>query len=63
MRAALDMDMESPELLRFLRGEELPFNSGRGYIPVTVNGIPLGFGKASGGRLKNHYPKGLRNFG
>lgn len=63
MRAALDMDMESPELLRFLRGEELPFDSGRGYIPVTVNGIPLGFGKASGGRLKNHYPKGLRNFG
>lgn len=62
LRAVLDMEMDSPELLRFLRGEELEYHAGTGYVPVLVNGIPLGFGKASGGRLKNHYPQGLRNY-
>ena len=28
---------------------------------VLVDGFPLGGGKVSGGRIKNHYPKGLRN--
>jgi NOL1/NOP2/fmu family ribosome biogenesis protein len=32
----------------------------KGYCAVCVNGITLGFGKASNGRLKNKYPKGLR---
>nr|MCR4814157.1 Fmu (Sun) protein [Lachnospiraceae bacterium] len=27
---------------------------------VTYEGYSLGFGKASNGVLKNHYPKGLR---
>ncbi|MBO4298711.1 MAG: hypothetical protein J5998_07910, partial [Clostridia bacterium] len=26
----------------------------------THRGMPLGWGKASGGSLKNHIPKGLR---
>nr|WP_308737500.1 hypothetical protein [Paenibacillus sp. AR247] len=25
-----------------------------------MDGLPLGWGKASGGQLKNHLPKGLR---
>ncbi len=32
----------------------------KGYTAVCVNGITIGFGKASNGRLKNKYPKGLR---
>lgn len=32
-----------------------------GYGVITYNGVPLGGYKASNGRLKNHYPKGLRN--
>ena len=36
---------------------------GGGYTAVCVNGVVTGFGKASGGRLKNRYPKGLRNRG
>ena len=32
-----------------------------GWVALTVSGFPLGMGKASGGRIKNHYPKGLRN--
>jgi NOL1/NOP2/fmu family ribosome biogenesis protein len=33
----------------------------RGWTLVTTDGLPLGWGKASGGQLKNHLPKGLRN--
>ncbi len=46
----------------YLRGEELDCEGG-GYTAVCVNGVVTGFGKASGGRLKNRYPKGLRNRG
>lgn len=45
----------------FLHGLEIPADGdGRGYIAVTVDGCPLGFGKQSGGRIANRYPKGLR---
>ena len=33
-----------------------------GHAPlVLVDGFPLGFGKVSGGKVKNHLPKALRN--
>ena len=32
----------------------------KGYVLPTLAGLPLGFGKASDGQIKNHYPKGLR---
>ena len=32
----------------------------KGFCAVTLNGLSLGWGKASDGQLKNHYPKGLR---
>ncbi len=59
-RSVCDLSWNSPELMAFLRGEELPF-SGQGYTAVCVGNAVLGFGKASEGRLKNRYPKGLRN--
>jgi NOL1/NOP2/fmu family ribosome biogenesis protein len=31
-----------------------------GWVLVTVDGFGLGWGKRTGGTLKNHYPKGLR---
>lgn len=33
---------------------------GNGWCLVSAEGYSLGWGKASGGRIKNHYPKGLR---
>ena len=30
-----------------------------GFALLTLSGLPLGWGKASGGLVKNHYPKGL----
>lgn len=58
-RRALDFPPDSPQLLSFLRGEEIDCQE-KGYTAVCVNGVVTGFGKASGGRLKNRYPKGLR---
>ena len=47
---------------KYLRGEEIDAPEVRGgWCAVCYEGVPLGGGKVSGGRLKNHYPKGLRN--
>lgn len=61
-RNRLDLPIAGPEVMAFLRGEELDCE-GAVYTAVCVNGVTLGFGKAGGGRLKNRYPKGLRNLG
>lgn len=44
----------------YLRGETFPYDGENGWTVVTVDGFVLGWGKASGGMMKNHYPKGLR---
>ncbi len=57
----LKLTLEDERVNKFLHGEEIPCDSGlKGYTSVYINDIPLGFGKASNGILKNHYPKGLR---
>ncbi len=51
----------SPEIRRFLHGEELQAPAEiKGWCGVAVDGIMTGFGKCSDGRIKNHYPRGLR---
>ncbi|MFC4075688.1 RsmF rRNA methyltransferase first C-terminal domain-containing protein [Salinithrix halophila] len=47
-------------LFRYLRGEALPSDGDKGWTLVTVDRFPIGWGKVSGGLLKNHYPKWLR---
>lgn len=55
------LNSDSPEARSWLRGESLAVPDDlRGWTLVTVDGLPLGWGKASAGQLKNHYPKGLR---
>lgn len=52
------------EIAAFLRGEELGLEldaPNGSYVGVMVENVTVGYGKYSGGRLKNHYPKGLRN--
>ncbi len=47
---------------KYLRGEEIDSTlSEVGWCAVIYEGVCLGGGKISGGRIKNHYPKGLRN--
>lgn len=60
-KSSVDFDVSSDEIKAFLHGEEIAVtNNIKGYTAVCVNGITIGFGKASNGRLKNKYPKGLR---
>lgn len=60
-RQKLDLTAEEPRTAAFLHGEEIACDASlKGYCGVWLDGVPLGFGKASQGRLKNHYPKGLR---
>ena len=50
---------------KYLAGEEIDapelLDTKNGYAAVLFEGAPLGGGKHVAGRLKNHYPKGLRN--
>lgn len=60
-RTCLTLSREDPRLTAFLRGEEIGVpETFSGYCAVAVEGVVTGFGKAVNGRLKNHYPKGLR---
>lgn len=47
------------DIARYLHGEELAAEGGKGWCAVAYEGYPVGLGKIAG-RLKNHYPKGLR---
>ncbi len=62
LRQVWDLPSGSPEIGAYLRGEEIDIPpSYRGYVGVAADGVMVGFGKAVQGRLKNRYPKGLRN--
>ena len=56
----IDLDPDGDTVQWYLRGEEIPADCENGWAVVTVKGCPLGGAKVSGGKAKNHYPKGLR---
>ncbi len=65
-RRQVALSQGDPRVAAYLRGEEIPLSAvetanGNGYAAVLYEGAPLGGGKIVGDRLKNHYPKGLRN--
>lgn len=54
-------EMNEKETESYLHGDT--FSCGDklvGWILLTTGGYSIGFGKAGGGRMNNHYPKGLR---
>ena len=59
MAAAPGVLQSAPWSPEYLRGEETETDV-CGWAAVTYEGLALGLGKGSGGRLKNHLPKGLR---
>lgn len=62
-RQTIDFALDSKELPAYLRGETFACDPAfRGWTAVLANGYPLGWGKASGGILKNHFPKHLRRY-
>lgn len=58
VRQTLDLPADSPQLAAYLRGESLPSPGEAGWVLVTVDGWPLGWGKRVQGVVKNHYPRG-----
>ena len=52
-------ELTAEETVRYIAGEEIPGDA-KGWVPVRFAGLNLGWGKGSGGTIKNHYPKGLR---
>lgn len=57
--SSINLTLDDEDLYKYLHGEVFPCDK-NGWCVVCVNGYTLGWGKASGGVLKNHYPKGLR---
>lgn len=62
------LTQKDSETLDYLKGMEISVldreeyvGKAEGWAAVLVDGCPLGGGKISGGKCKNHYPKGLRN--
>ena len=56
----LSLTREDPRANAFLRGETVVAPDLTGWTAVAIDGVVVGFGKTSGGMLKNRYPKGLR---
>ncbi len=54
------VEIRESEARRYLQGETLTVDSGRGYVLPCFDGLALGWGKVTDTVLKNHYPKGLR---
>lgn len=55
-----DLSINDDRTKEYLRGNTIKTDKSRGWVLVTIEGIPLGWGKETNGILKNHYPKGLR---
>lgn len=55
-----NLEAAGPEAAAYLRGEALNTEGEKGWTLVLADGYSLGWGKQTGGTLKNHYPKGLR---
>ena len=58
-RCQVSFPAESDEIKAYLHGEVLPCRE-KGWCLVKAGAYSLGWGKADGLQLKNHYPKGLR---
>ncbi len=55
------VEVTMDEAKKYLRGETIPVDPGiKGWCVVFADSFSVGYGKATGGILKNHYPKGLR---
>ena len=58
-----ELSGDAARLGAYLSGEEIDADEGAkgGFTVLLYRGAVIGGGKTSGGRIKNHYPKGLRN--
>ena len=58
---AVNLDADSEDAKKYVTGLTLSCDANiKGWCLVCTEGLGLGWGKASGGVVKNHYPRGLR---
>jgi 16S rRNA C967 or C1407 C5-methylase (RsmB/RsmF family)/NOL1/NOP2/fmu family ribosome biogenesis protein len=57
---SVPLDVDDPDLMRYLRGEVLNTDGPDGWVLVSVDGYPLGWAKRVQNRLKSHLPRSLR---
>lgn len=58
--ASVALEIGDPRVIDYLKGHPLDDPGPPGWVPVTVDGFALGWGKRVDGKVKNHLPKGLR---
>jgi len=56
---ASEISLSDGTAAKYISGQTYS-HEGKGWHLVCVDGYSLGWGKAAGGIMKNHYPKGLR---
>ncbi len=56
----INLSSKGDEIFSYLRGNTIEGADKDGWCLVCVDGYSIGWGKASKGIVKNHYPKGLR---
>lgn len=60
VKRTLDLRADSDAIIQYLKGQTLNVEGEKGWYLISVDGYSIGWGKQSGGIVKNHYPKGLR---
>ena len=55
-----ELTVEDGSAVAVIGGQTFPTEGEKGWYLIAVDGYSLGWGKAAGGIMKNHYPKGLR---
>ncbi|MGX1983284.1 RsmF rRNA methyltransferase first C-terminal domain-containing protein [Thermolongibacillus altinsuensis] len=54
------LPLSNEEAMKYMKGETWHTGQDRGWLLVTIEDYPLGWGKETKGIVKNFYPKGLR---
>lgn len=55
----INFTADSDEIRKYMHGETIASDTS-GWCVITADNYPIGWGKGSGGIIKNHYPKSLR---
>ena len=55
VKNSIDLPLEDPNVIRYLKGETLQLSGNKGWNLVCVDGYPLGWGKMQQNMLKNKY--------
>ena len=59
-RRKIELTSDDERTKKYLHGEEIETDCPNGWAVVMIDGCTAGGAKVSGGKAKNHYPKGLR---